>query len=47
MAAEADPRGFLGGLNSGAILDEVQRLPILLSYFRELSIRKGNRASSF
>lgn len=32
MAAEADPRGFLGQMEGGSILDEVQRLPALLSY---------------
>ncbi len=32
MAAEADPRGFLGQMEGGGILDEVQRLPLLLSY---------------
>ena len=31
-AAEADPRGFLGQMKRGGILDEVQRLPALLSY---------------
>jgi hypothetical protein len=33
-AAEADPRGFLAGLPEGGILDEVQRLPSLLSYLQ-------------
>ena len=32
MAAETDPRGFLGQIENGGILDEVQRLPALLSY---------------
>ncbi|MBN1930998.1 MAG: ATP-binding protein [Desulfobacterales bacterium] len=34
LAAEADPRGFLGNVPQGAILDEIQRLPILLSYIQ-------------
>lgn len=34
MAAEADPRGFFAQTPDGAILDEVQRLPILLSYIQ-------------
>ncbi len=34
MAAEADPRGFLAQMENGGILDEVQRLPILLSYIQ-------------
>ena len=34
MAAEEDPRGFLNDLPDGAILDEVQRLPVLLSYIQ-------------
>ncbi|MEW6218020.1 MAG: ATP-binding protein [Thermodesulfobacteriota bacterium] len=36
MAAEADPRGFLGEMDRGGILDEVQRLPALLSYIQGL-----------
>jgi len=32
VAAESDPRGFLGQVKGSAILDEVQRLPALLSY---------------
>ena len=32
MAAETDPRGFLSQIEKGGILDEVQRLPALLSY---------------
>lgn len=34
FAAEADPRGFLRSLGDGAILDEVQRFPVLLSYLQ-------------
>ncbi|MEA1933758.1 MAG: ATP-binding protein [Thermodesulfobacteriota bacterium] len=34
QAAELDPRGFLRGVTEGAILDEIQRLPILLSYLQ-------------
>jgi hypothetical protein len=30
--ADADPRGFLGHMEEGGILDEVQRLLALLSY---------------
>jgi len=32
LAAEADPRGFLARMENGGVLDEVQRLPVLLSY---------------
>lgn len=32
--AREDPRGFLGALRDGAILDEVQRAPDLLSYLQ-------------
>lgn len=32
--AEADPRGFLNQTKMGVILDEVQQLPILLSYIQ-------------
>ena len=31
-----DPRGFLGGLEGGAILDEIQRAPELVSYIQEI-----------
>ncbi|MFQ5652770.1 MAG: ATP-binding protein [bacterium] len=34
LAAEADPRGFLADFPHGAILDEIQRLPFLLSYIQ-------------
>lgn len=32
--AESDPRGFLGRFPNGAILDEIQRQPALLSYIQ-------------
>lgn len=44
MAAEADPRGFLAQMEGGGILDEVQRLPMLLSYLQGIVDRPGNRA---
>lgn len=34
--ARADPRGFLGRFPAGAIIDEVQRVPELLSYLQEI-----------
>jgi predicted AAA+ superfamily ATPase len=34
LAAEMDPRGFLSQMRPGAILDEIQRLPALLSYIQ-------------
>ena len=34
IAAETDPRGFLAALPDGGILDEIQRLPQLLSYIQ-------------
>lgn len=34
MAAEKDPRGFLANLPVGGVLDEIQRLPQLLSYIQ-------------
>ena len=45
MAAEADPREFLGRMEGGGILDEVQRLPALLSYVQGIvdRIRKHGR----
>lgn len=42
-AAEADPRGFLGQIESGGILDEVQRLPILLSYIQGIVDKSSQR----
>jgi len=43
MAAEADPRGFLGRMEGGGILDEVQRLPTLLSYLQGMIDKSGKR----
>jgi predicted AAA+ superfamily ATPase len=43
MAAEADPRGFLGQFPDGAILDEVQRLPALLSYVQGIVDQQAGR----
>ena len=42
--AEADPRGFLARLNRGAILDEVQRVPDLLSYLQVLADEAGRNS---
>ena len=36
LRALADPRGFLGSLKEGTILDEIQRTPDLLSYLQEI-----------
>ncbi len=33
-SAHADPRGFLNQVEAGCILDEIQRLPMLLSYLQ-------------
>jgi hypothetical protein len=33
--AVEDPRGFLAGLGKGAVIDEIQRAPALLSYLQE------------
>lgn len=46
LAAEADPRGFLGQSPDGAILDEVQRVPDLLSYIQGI-VDEGNRPGMF
>ncbi len=43
MAAEADPRGFLAQMKGGGILDEIQRLPVLLSYIQGMVDTNGNR----
>ena len=34
--ATADPRGFLGQFQNGAILDEIQRAPHLFSYLQQV-----------
>ena len=39
--AQSDPRGFLSQINDGAILDEIQRVPDLLSYLQVLADEKG------
>lgn len=38
--AESDPRAFLARLNAGAILDEIQRVPSLLSYLQVIADEK-------
>jgi len=43
MAAQADPRGFLNKVEAGCILDEIQRLPILLSYLQGIVDRNRKR----
>ena len=40
--AETDPRGFLSQFTSGAILDEIQRVPTLLSYLQVLADESGH-----
>ena len=39
--AESDPRGFLSQLGEGAIIDEVQHVPDLLSYLQVLADERG------
>ncbi|MCA9427568.1 MAG: ATP-binding protein [Candidatus Omnitrophica bacterium] len=46
MAAEEDPRGFLARMEDGGILDEIQRLPILLSYIQGI-VDEKNRPGMF
>jgi predicted AAA+ superfamily ATPase len=46
MAAEADPRGFVDQMEGGGILDEVQRLPALLSYVQGI-VDKSNKRGQF
>lgn len=41
--AETDPRGFLSAYPTGAILDEIQRVPTLLSYLQTLVDEHPNR----
>ena len=39
--AESDPRGFLAQFSAGAILDEIQRVPELLSYLQVVADERG------
>lgn len=41
---ESDPRRFLAGLEGGAILDEVQRTPELLSWLKVLTDEEGRNS---
>jgi len=41
--AESDPRGFFGIFQGGLIIDEVQRVPSLLSYIQGLVDEPGSR----
>ena len=41
MLAETDPRGFLDRYPDGAILDEIQRAPPLLSYIQSIVDKRG------
>ena len=42
--AETDPRGFLARLDGGAIIDEVQHVPDLLSYIQVVVDEKGSNS---
>ena len=42
--AESDPRGFLSRLGTGAILDEIQRVPELPSYLQVLADEVGRNS---
>ena len=39
--AESDPRGFLAQLGEGGVIDEVQRVPQLLSYLQVIADERG------
>jgi predicted AAA+ superfamily ATPase len=43
MVAETDPRGFLANLPDGGVIDEIQRLPQLLSYIQGIVDRAPKR----
>ena len=42
--AESDPRGFLAQLGEGAIIDEIQHVPELLSYLQVLADERGRNS---
>ena len=46
LLAQEDPRGFLADLSGGTVLDEVQRVPNLLSYIQGM-VDKNKRAGQF
>lgn len=41
--AKKDPKGFLGSLEKGAILDEIQKVPELFSYLQEILDNSSKR----
>ncbi|MHC4525085.1 MAG: ATP-binding protein [Planctomycetota bacterium] len=43
MAVETDPKGFLANLPEGSVLDEIQRVPQLLSYIQGIVDRANKR----
>lgn len=45
--AELDPRHFLERINNGAIIDEIQRTPFLLSYLQEIVDRRPQEKGLF
>ena len=46
QAAVTDPRGFLGQMEEGAVLDEIQRIPVLLSYIQGI-VDKAQKPGMF
>lgn len=46
LATETDPRGFLSRVPEGAVLDEVQRVPQLLSYIQRI-VDRGRKPAMF
>ena len=42
--AESDPRGFLARLGDGAIIDEVQHMPSLMSYLQVVADERGRNS---
>jgi len=47
LLAASDPRGFLGQFPEGAVLDEIQRAPHLLSYLQTIVDRRPKRKGVF
>jgi len=43
FVVESDPRAFLNQLNDGAIFDEVQHIPQLLSYLQQIVDEEKNK----
>lgn len=47
LFAVNDPKGFLEQFPHGAVLDEVQRVPVLFSYLQQIIMKKKSQGNLF